>query len=122
MSNVWIFALAWMALWVFGLGSRFLGAYLWRRSLTAFTVQLPRGLDVDNVAAWLSSLRSATTRKGRFGRRSCAPVVLETLTNVAGIGHVLLAPSSLVTAVQASAQAALPGIRLEEDPRYLATR
>ncbi|WP_410671271.1 type IV secretory system conjugative DNA transfer family protein [Amycolatopsis sp. cmx-4-68] len=102
-------------------GMRWWAADAWRVSLTAYRLGLPAGLVADDVAAWLGQI-VASTHAPRFGLMTPAPVGLEVSATEAGIEHVLLVPGTLEGAVLAALRSALPGVRLEPLPDYLADR
>src|SRR5260370_738319 len=103
------------------MGVRRLDGYSWRRSLMAFRLGLPLGVSHDDVAAWLAHV-VASTHVPRFGFVTPPPVALEVTATAAGILHTLLVPSGMQGAVLSALRAALPGVRLEAAPDYLATR
>jgi hypothetical protein len=103
------------------IGARWLDGYSWRRSLVAFRLGLPLGLSHDDVAAWLAQV-VASTHVPRLGFVTPPPVALEVTATTAGISHMLLVPSGMQGAVLSALRAALPGVRLEAVPDYLATR
>ncbi|MFI6291952.1 type IV secretory system conjugative DNA transfer family protein [Nonomuraea sp. NPDC050790] len=93
------------------LGSRWLQARAWRRSLAALAVSFPPGLKPHDVSAWLAVLAA-----GRV------PVALEIVATRERITHYLLVPKTQQAAVMAESRAVLPGLRLDEAPDYLTTR
>jgi len=121
MSETVMFFIIWLGVLVVGLGARGWESWLWRRSLVAFRLQLPSGLDVENVAAWLSTVQ-ASTYASRVGLLFQPPIVVEIVATRTGIAHVVLMPAGMQTAVVAGLQASLGGVRLQEAPGYLTTR
>jgi len=103
------------------LGGRGLDATSWRKSLVAFRLRLPAGLDVGEVAKWLGTVNAAT-HAHRFALLPAPPLAVELIATSRGIEHYLLAPRTSVGAMQAGLQASLPGARLEETPEYLERR
>jgi len=87
----------------------------------AFRLGLPLGLSHDDVAAWLAHI-AASTHAVRFGFVTPPPLALEVAATAGGIFHTLLVPSGMQGAVLSALRAALPGVRLEAAPDYLATR
>jgi Type IV secretory system Conjugative DNA transfer/Type IV secretion-system coupling protein DNA-binding domain len=103
------------------LTARFLEADTWRRSLQAMRLQLPAGLEVDDVSRWLATIVAAT-HAPRWSLLAEPPVAIEVVATRAGIAHVLLMPRRLRATVQSGVRAALPGARLTEDEDYLKKR
>jgi hypothetical protein len=100
---------------------RWLDERSWRRSLQAFRLIPPTGLDIDAVTAWLGAI-SALTHAPRFGLLPLPPVVVEVVGRPVGIAHFLLVPAKLHAGVLSSVRAHLPGARVEEAPSHLAER
>lgn len=88
--------------------ARSLEAADWRRELVHFQLRFPRGLSVEQVAAWLAALPPRPA--GPLGR---PPIRLEVVAREAGIEHRLSVRAWDVEALTAQLQTALPGIRLE---------
>ena len=103
------------------LGSRWLEARHWRRSLVAFRLGLPSNLTVETVAEWLATIR-AMVHAPRLALLTSPPVALEITGSADGIEHVALVPERLRAAFLSGLQAALPGTRAEELPDYLRER
>jgi hypothetical protein len=93
----------------------------WRRSLVAFRLSLPRGLKAEDVAHWLT-LVNGSTHATRFPLLPTPPVAIEIAATSRGIVHYVLVPKSMRSGLLAGLRAALPGIRFEEAPEYLASR
>jgi hypothetical protein len=96
-------------------------AQAWRASLVCYRLGLPRDVAPDDVTAWLSHVVAATHAPG-LGLTHASPVALEVTATAGGIGHVLLVAPDMQGAVLSGLRAALPSIRLEEAPDYLANR
>lgn len=103
------------------LGARWLETRTWHNSLQVFSLRLPSSLSVDQVAAWLGTI-NASTHANRFLLLPSPPLALEIVGTSRGIAHYLLVPEHMRGAVLANLRAALPGVRLEEAPDYLANR
>lgn len=101
--------------------ARWRSAQDWRASLRAYALGLPRDVGADDVAAWLGHVVHAA-HGPRFGRVTVLPVVMEVTATASGIRHVLLVPRRMSGAVLSGLRAALPAVRLEELPTYLADR
>jgi hypothetical protein len=110
------------ALTVFGvvLATRYHDARLWRHSLTGYSLRLPSGLTIDDIARWLGAI-SVLTHVGRGVLLPPPPVLLEVVANSDGIAHRLFLPRQMEGAVLASLRAALPAIRLEPFAEDVAT-
>lgn len=100
---------------------RYADALAWRSSLRAFTLRLPSGLSVDDVARWLSGV-SAATHAPRLSLLPFPPIALEVVATTDGIEHVLLVPGNMHGAILGGLRAALPGVRVTETPEYLTRR
>jgi hypothetical protein len=101
--------------------ARWWEALTWRASLVCYQLGLPRDVGADDVAAWLSHVASGT-HAPRFGLSTPPPVALEVTATPGGIRHVLLVPPGMSGAVLSGLRAALPSVRLEQLPDYLAIR
>lgn len=101
--------------------ARWRAALVWRASLACYQLGLPRDVAADDVAAWLSHVVSST-HAPRLHLATPPPVALEVTATTGGIRHVLLVPVAMSGAVLSALRAALPAVRLEELPDYLATR
>jgi len=97
---------------------RYVDGLAWRASLTAFTVRLPSGLTVEDVARWLSGV-AAATHAPRLSLLPFPPIALEVVATKDGIEHVLLVPETMQGAMLGGLRAALPGVRVTETPQYL---
>jgi hypothetical protein len=106
---VWITAARWVA------------GQTWRRELVAYRLGLPRDISADDVAAWLGHLVATTQARG-FRLITPPPVAFEVMATQAGIRHVLLCPERTSGSVLAGLRAAMPGVRFELAPDYLAIR
>ncbi len=100
---------------------RWLDALDWRRSLVAFRLSLPRGVKAGDVAHWLT-LVNGSTHATRFPLLPTPPVAIEIAATSRGISHYVLVPKVLRSGLLAGLRAALPGVRFEETPEYLANR
>lgn len=100
-------------------GARWWSTQDWRASLTAYRLGLPRDVAAEDVQAWLASIVSGTHAPRLL---TPPPLVLEVTATVDGIRHVLLVPSQTRGAVLSALRAALPAVRVEELPDYLARR
>jgi hypothetical protein len=89
---------------------RWVKAVLWRRTLIAFRLNLPRNLTAAQVSGWLSVLSKTTMRR---------PVVQEITADRGSISYHLLVPQWMAYAALAQVRAALPGVRVESDGKYL---
>jgi len=107
-----------LALFGVVLVGRYVDGLAWRASLTAFTVRLPSGLTVEDVARWLSGV-AATTHAPRLSLLPFPPIALEVVATKDGIEHVLLVPETMQGAILGGLRAALPGVRATETPQYL---
>src|SRR5262245_58125690 len=76
------------------LTARYLDALAWRRSLVAFTMRLPFGLSIDDIARWLTSV-AAATHAPRLTLLPYPPVALEVVATRDGIQHLLLVPKQM---------------------------
>ena len=95
------------------LGIRWVDAYVWRHQLVAYVLRPARGFTADQISGWLSMVAPATRQW---------PVAVELVTTHRGITYYLLMPVAQETAVLAQLRSALPGVRVEEAPDYLAMR
>ena len=78
------------------LGVRVADGLAWQRGLVAHRLWFPRGIEPDQVAAWLASLEPSP--RGLGGPRA---IVLEIVATAAGIEHLLLVPERRAQAVTA---------------------
>jgi Helicase HerA, central domain len=101
--------------------ARWLEARSWARSLVAYRLRLPAGLEAGQVAAWLGAV-AAGTHAPRFPLLPPPPIALEVTASSNGIEHILCIPDSMREAMLAALRAHLPGARAEERPNYLASR
>ena len=84
----------------------------WRRSLVAYRLRLPDGLTVDSVSYAFGVISAMTARW---------PLALEVTATHRGIGHYVLIPAHLAPAMLTRFTTAIPSIRLDEAPEYLAS-
>ncbi|OHV61393.1 type IV secretion system DNA-binding domain-containing protein [Pseudofrankia sp. BMG5.36] len=103
------------------LAVRAANAASWRRDLVAFRLRLPRGLDPQAVAAWLTTV-AAATRSPAKALIPHPPIVLEVVATARGISYYLLTPRRDRLGLLAGLRAALPGVRIEEAPEHLLSR
>ncbi len=83
-----------------------------QRSLVAYRLQFPRGLEVDAVESFLSGLSGLLLPWWK--RWLASPYVsLEVHANSSGIRHYLLVPEPWATTVEGLLQAAVPSVRYE---------
>ena len=90
---------------------RWIEAWLWRRQLVAYRLELPRQLTHDQVGGWLAALGSATRH---------IPVVIEIVATDHGISHFMAMPRFHARLLLSQARNMLPGLRAELVPHYLA--
>lgn len=102
-------------------GARWLEADAWRRSLVAYRLRLPSGLDAEAVSGWLGSV-SALTHPARWSLLPLPPVAIEVVAGEFGIEHFLIMARQAEAGVLSGLRAALPGVRIEASPEHLATR
>jgi hypothetical protein len=83
-----------------------------RRTLVAYQLRFPRGLEIDGVAAFLSGLSGLLLPWWK--RWLSSPYVsLEVRASKVGISHFLLVPEAWSTTVESLLQASLPSVRYE---------
>jgi len=91
----------------------------WRRELVAYAVRFPRGVEPDQLVAFLAGL--ASLAPSRYQRPVAAhALMLELTADSRGIRHHLLVPRRFADTVAAQLRAALPQIRLEVDEHHAA--
>ncbi|WP_131770598.1 type IV secretory system conjugative DNA transfer family protein [Candidatus Protofrankia californiensis] len=95
------------------IGARWLDALSWRRRLVAYQLRLPAGLTADQVSGWLASVAADSQHW---------PVGIEIEASRQGIGFYLLMSRSHETSTLARLRSALPGVRADLSPGYLAAR
>ncbi|NUL28412.1 type IV secretory system conjugative DNA transfer family protein [Streptomyces lunaelactis] len=95
------------------LGARWLDALAWRRRLVAYQLRLPTGLTAEQVSGWLTSVAADSHHW---------PVGIEIEASRQGIAFYLLVSSSHETSTLARLRSALPGVRADLEPDYLAAR
>ncbi len=88
--------------------ARLCEAHVWRHDLVTARLRFPRGVTVDQVAAWLAGLPSRT--RGVLDRSA---LLLDVMADASGVEHLLSVRANELEAVTAQLQAAMPGIRLE---------
>src|SRR2546423_15606191 len=93
--------------------ARWRAALVWRASLVAYQLGLPRDVGTDDVAAWLSHIVSST-HAPRLHLSTPPPVALEVTATTRGIRHVLLVPPGMSGAVLSALRAALPSVWMGE--------
>ena len=91
--------------------ARWIDWWLWRRKLTAYRLELPRGLTRDQVGRWLAAMGAATRH---------IPAVVEIDAGSDGIRHYLAAPRWHISLLLNQTRTLLPGVRFESDISYLA--
>lgn len=95
------------------LGARWLDALTWRRRLVAYRLRLPAGLTAEQVSGWLSTVAADSQHW---------PVGVEIEATRGGIVFFLLMSRSHETSTLARLRSALPGVRADLAPDYLAAR
>ena len=90
---------------------RWIEAWLWRRQLVAYRLELPRRLTHDQVSGWLAALGAATRH---------IPAVIEIVATDRGISHFMAMPRFHARLLLSQARNMLPGLRAEPVPDYLA--
>jgi hypothetical protein len=99
-------------------GIRALDAATWRRTLTAYRLQLPAQLTTADVANWLGMV-AAATHPPRWSMLPLPPWGLEIVATASGIEHYVLVPESARAAFMSSLHAGLPGTRVDPVPNFL---
>lgn len=92
--------------------ARHLEADAWRRSLQGFKVTLPRDSDVDKLSEFFTAA-AAITHRPSWSLLPLPPVVIETVSSIDGIAHVLLVAPQNQSAVLSSLRATVPGARVQ---------
>jgi hypothetical protein len=113
MSLVLLIAGGGLTILVLILGTRLLNAGSWRKRLVAYRLQLPSGLTAQQVSGWLGSVVADSQHW---------PIVFEIEATNRGIGFYLILSRSHETSTLARLRSALPGVRAEHAPEYLAAR
>ena len=103
------------------LAARLLEARCWRKSLIALELHMPLGLTPEDIARWLNTVAAATHRH-RLALLPCPPFAFEVMASSEGIRYLLLVPKPLRDTALSGLRAALPGVRLTEQPDYLRER
>ncbi|MGH7158189.1 MAG: type IV secretory system conjugative DNA transfer family protein [Candidatus Saccharimonadales bacterium] len=103
------------------LAARSLEARSWRKSLVAIELQMPLGLTPQDIAGWLNTVAAATHRHP-LALLPCPPFAFEVVSKSEGVRYLLLVPKSLRDTALSGLRAALPGVRLTEQPDYLKER
>jgi hypothetical protein len=93
------------------IGARWLDALTWRRRLVAYELRLPSGLTAGQVSEWLSSVAADSQHW---------PIGIEIEATRGGIAFYLLMSRSHETSTLARLRSALPGVRADLSPDYLA--
>jgi uncharacterized protein DUF87/type IV secretion system coupling TraD/TrwB family protein len=101
--------------------ARYLDAAAWQRSLVAYAVRLPSDLTAESLARWLGAV-AAATHAPRLALMPHPPLALEVEADRRGIRHLLLVSEGMRATVLSGLRAALPGVRLDEEPDYLKQR
>ncbi|MBZ5735126.1 hypothetical protein K8Z61_11520 [Nocardioides sp. TRM66260-LWL] len=97
--------------------ARHLEAASWRQCLKAFRITLPVGASVDDLTAFFTAA-SAITHRPNWSLLPLPPLVIETVSTSRGVAHVLLLAPQNESALLASLQATLPGVRIQELQDY----
>lgn len=113
MMSVLLLSLGGLSIPALILGARWLDARSWRRRLVAYQLRLPSGLIAEQVSAWLSTVATDSQRW---------PVGIEIEATRRGITFYLLVSRSHETSTLARLRSALPGVRADLSPDYLASR
>jgi hypothetical protein len=92
----------------------------WRRSLTAWELRIARDTSSDDIARWVSALRSVARARRWWSVIARWPIGMELSATREGVARMVLIPSRLLGDVQATLSATIPGARLTERPDYLA--
>jgi hypothetical protein len=100
------------------LGARWLDYQVWRRSLVAFRLQLPRGLSPEELAGWLN-VATARHTANSWTLLSWPSFTLEVVASQEGISVYLLVAETAKTELLSAMRSALPSARVEEVPDYL---
>jgi hypothetical protein len=89
----------------------------WQRSLVAYALRLPRGLEVKNVSAFLTACTGIRAR--RWQRPFVVRAIgLEVVATSEGIIHHLLIPAAYTEVVLAALRASMPGVVAGRDELY----
>lgn len=103
------------------LAARSLEARSWRRSLVAIELHIPYGLASQDVAVWADTI-AAVTHRHPLALLPCPPFAFEVVASSEGVRFMLLVPKSLRDTALSGLRAALPGVRLAEQPSYVSER
>ena len=89
----------------------------WQRSLVAYALRLPHGLEAADVAAFLTTCSGLRAGRGQrpFVVRA---IVLEVTATSDGITHHLFIPAAFTDIVLAALRAAMPGVVAGRDETY----
>lgn len=90
----------------------------WRRSLSAWEIQLARDTTTDDIARWVGAVRAIVRARRWWSVVARWPIAMELSATRDGVSRVVLVPSRLLGDVQATLQAVIPGARLQERPDY----
>ena len=113
--------LAGMSVFAVVLGMRSLDAWQWSRSLTALRLSLPANLTSDDVSNFLAVV-AAMTHPPKWSLLPHPPVALEVAATHHRINHYALVPRALEERFMSILRAALPGVRVEQAPNFIAER
>lgn len=91
---------------------------VWRGSLTALEIRLPRDTPVEQVGRWVGALRAIMRARRWWSPLPCWPIGLEITATHTGIRRIILVPDRLRAAVHSSLLAVIPGARLDEQAHY----
>lgn len=94
------------------------GVSVWQESLIAFRLTLPVGLDVEQVADWLTGI-AAITHPSDHSLSPLPPVAVEIVASAHGITHYVLVTREGAAPLLSGLRASLPGARIEPAPDYL---
>lgn len=92
------------------LTARWIDAWLWRRQLVAYRLELPNNLSHAQISGWLAALGASTRH---------IPVAFEIVAGSSGIRHYLAVPRPHARMLLSQARSMLPGVRAEIAPGYL---
>lgn len=102
-------------------GLRCADGLIWRESLIAFRLRMPRGMDPATAGAWLATV-AASTRSPARSLLPYPPMVIEVMATKSGVSYYVLVPRKSRGTFLAGLRAALPGVRVEEAPDHLLAR
>lgn len=102
------------------IGGRAIVSIAWRDTLTAFRLQLPAKLTVDDVARWLGMI-AAATHAPQWSLFPMPPLCLEIMATADGIEYYALTAPDTRAKFLGTLRAGLPGVRIEKAPDYVHT-